>query len=108
VNRKGIWAEPASLLEIPDTSKTIRLHLSPAHENPYTAHTADFFHSIRTRNDPVSPIEGGHAASTLGNVSDIALRMGKKLTWNPQNQCFCEDDAANAMLGRALRNPWMI
>ena len=45
------------------------LHTSPEHSNPYTAHTADLFRSMRTRQDPVSPVEAGHAASTIGNVA---------------------------------------
>ena len=82
------------------------LHVSPLHGDPYTAHTADFFRSIRTRQNPVSPVESGHAASTLGNVSDIALRLGRKVTWDPQQQTFVDDDLANAMRDRALRSPW--
>ncbi|MFH1264422.1 MAG: Gfo/Idh/MocA family oxidoreductase [Planctomycetota bacterium] len=105
-NRQGIWAEPASLLDVKLEAGATPLHASPEHEDPYTAHTADFFRSIRTRQDPVSPVEAGHAASTLGNVSDIALRLGRKLAWDPAGDRFLGDDEANAMLSRADRSPW--
>jgi predicted dehydrogenase len=108
VNRSGIWAEPASLLDVKLTANDSPLHASPAHADPYTAHTADFFRSIRTRQDPVSPVEEGHAASTLGNVADIALRLGRKLQWDPAQDCFLGDDQANTMLSRAARSPWTI
>ena len=85
-----------------------RLHASPEHANPYTAHTADFFRSIRSRQDPVSPVEAGQAASTLGNVSDIALRLGRQLKWDPAQDRFVGDDEANAMLTRPERSPWTI
>ena len=107
-NRSGIWAEPASLLNVEFGSHDTRLHASPEHSNPYTAHTADFFRSIRVRRDPVSPVEAGHAASTLGNVSDIALRLGRKLKWDPAKDEVVGDDEANAMLSRAARSPWTI
>ncbi|NOX57160.1 MAG: Gfo/Idh/MocA family oxidoreductase, partial [Planctomycetes bacterium] len=94
VNRRGIWAEPASLLTVKFRPNDTRLHASPEHKNPYTAHTADFFRSIRTRQDPVSPVEEGHAASTLGNVSDIALRLGRRLRWDPARDRFLNDDDA--------------
>lgn len=107
-NRKGIWAEPASLLDVQRKPADTPLHASPNHRDAYTAHTADFFRSIRTRQDPVSPVEEGHAASTLGNVSDIALRLGRKLTWDPVQDRFVDDDEANAMCSRAARSPWTI
>lgn len=108
VNRSGISAEPKSLLDLELGAEDIHLHASPEHNNPYTAHTADFFRGIHTRQDPVSPVEAGHAASTLGNVSDIALRLGRKLKWDPAQDKFIGDDAANTMLARAARSPWNI
>jgi hypothetical protein len=91
-------------LQLKPTDK--HLHTSPAYSDPYTAHTADFFHSMRTRQDPVSPVEAGQAASTLGNVADICLRLGRKLQWDPQQDRFVSDDVANSMLDRPLRGPW--
>jgi predicted dehydrogenase len=108
VNRQGIWAEPASLLDVRLRPEDHRLHASPEHANPYTAHTADFFRSVRTRQDPVSPVEQGHAASTLGNVADIALRLGRRLKWDPAADRFVGDEQADAMLARAARSPWTI
>ena len=108
VNRRGIHAEPASLLDVKLGANDQPLHTSPAFTNPYTAHTADFFHSMRTRQDPVSPVEAGHAASTLGNVADIALRLGRPLQWDPTLDHFMDDNEANTMLSRAARSPWAI
>jgi hypothetical protein len=53
-------------------------------------------------------VEAGHAASTLGNVCDIALRLGRSLTWDPGQDRFPGDDEANGMLARAARSPWAI
>ncbi|MHB8903390.1 MAG: hypothetical protein ACYC6Y_31895, partial [Thermoguttaceae bacterium] len=84
------------------------LHASPAWNDSYTAHTADFFRSMRTRKPPVCPLEQGHYATTLGNVSDISLRLGRKLKWDPQNDTFIGDDEANSLLSRAERSPWTV
>ncbi len=105
-NRQGIWAEPESLLTVKLKPDELHLHASPEYSNPYTGHTADFFRCMRTRQDPVSPVEDGHAASTLGNVADIALRLGRRLRWDPRQDLFVGDDDANHMLGRAARSPW--
>ncbi|MCL2743464.1 MAG: Gfo/Idh/MocA family oxidoreductase [Planctomycetaceae bacterium] len=106
VNRAGIKSEPASLLDVKLKDSDIMLHRSPGFADPSTAHIADFFRSIRTRQDPASPVEAGHLATTLGNVCDIAMRMRRKLKWNPQESCFVGDDAANRMLTVAERSPW--
>ena len=111
VNRPGIWAEPASLLTVKLKPSDTALHASPEVSNDpaaYSAHTADFFRSMRTRQDPVSPVESGQAASTLGNVADIALRLGRKLKWDPAADRFVGDDEANQMLSRPARSPWTI
>lgn len=108
VNRAGISAEPASLLDVKLKAGDKPLHASPEYSNPYTGHTADLFRSMRTRQDPVSPVEEGHAASTLGNVADTALRLGRKLKWDPAHDQFIGDNEANTMLSRAARSPWTI
>ncbi len=110
VAREGIWAEPASLLtvKLKPGEKVLR-HSAGDHAAPgYTTHTADFFRCIRTRQDPVSNIEAGHAASTLGNVADICLRLGRKLKWDPTQDRFVGDEPANEMLSRPNRSPWTI
>jgi hypothetical protein len=110
VNRPGIWAEPASLLNVKLKPGDIHLRRNWGdNAKPgYTTHTADFFHSVRTRQDPISPVESGQAASTLGNVSDICLRLGRKLKWDPTQDHFVGDDQANEMCSRAARSPWTI
>ncbi|MDO5113376.1 MAG: Gfo/Idh/MocA family oxidoreductase [Planctomycetia bacterium] len=106
VNRGGIEASDPALLTVQFKDSDHLLHASPAWGDSYTAHTADFFRSMRTRQDPISPVEQGHYATTLGNVSDICLRLGRKLRWNPQEDVFVNDAEANAMRTRAERSPW--
>ena len=110
VERGGIWAEPASLLTVrlKPGDKQLRRNWGDNAEPGYTSHTADFFHCVRTRQDPVSPVESGHAASTLGNVADVCLRLGRKVKWDPTQDVFVNDDEANAMRFRPTRSPWTI
>ena len=112
VNRAGITASPMSLLKVNFKDTDTRLHVSPGSDasmNPgyaYQAHTADFFQCVRNRQDPVSPVEEGHGATTLGNITDIVLRLGQKLKWDWDQSKFIDNDAANSMLCRAERAPW--
>lgn len=106
VNREKITAEPASLLAIEFDADDVQLHRSPIHDDAVTAHVADFFRSVRTRQDPAAPVEAGHAASTLGNVCDIGLRLGRPVRWDPVAGEFADDPQANALRHRPLRSPW--
>ncbi|MGD8239787.1 MAG: Gfo/Idh/MocA family oxidoreductase [Armatimonadota bacterium] len=101
VNRKGIEADPESLLDV--TIRPDELHL---HES--TNHTGDFVNSVRARHDPVAPVEAGHMASTLGLLADIAGRVQRKLRWDPAAERFTDDDEANRLLARPMRAPWVL
>jgi predicted dehydrogenase len=101
VDRGNIWAEPESLLKL--TLKPDDEHLYESHD-----HHGNFLECIRTRRDPVAPVEGGHAATTLTLISDIATRLGRKVTWDWKAERFVNDEAADRLLRRAMRTPWSI
>ncbi len=99
VNRGAISANPASLLDIVIPPEKQQLQ-------PSTNHHGDFLDSIRTRRDPVAPVEAGHAATTVTLVADIATRLGRELTWDWATESFVGDDEANRMTRRPMRAPW--
>jgi hypothetical protein len=101
VVRGGIRAEPEDLLEIKLKPADTRLYESVHHMN-------NFLDCVRTRREPVAPVEDGHAATTLTIVADIATRLQRKLTWDWPTEQFVNDPAANAMLSRSFRSPWTI
>jgi predicted dehydrogenase len=102
VNRGGIRAEPPSLL---------RVRLKPEDEHLYVAHGGhhgNFINCIRTRRDPVSPVEAGHIATVLTIISDIATRVGRKVVWDWKAERFVNDEGANRFLRRPMRSPWTL
>ena len=100
VNRAGIKAEPASLLEV---------QITPEKESLYESnnHYADFLEAVRERRDPVAPVEAGHVASYLGMIAESAGRLGRELRWDPAAEQFADDDA-NRLLSRPMRAPWRV
>ena len=100
VNRSGIWADPPSLLGVRLGGGDVRLQESSHHQ-------ADFFAAVRSRRDPVAPVEAGHVASTLGLVAEIAARLSRPLRWDWRTERF-EDPEANRLLARTLRAPWRL
>ena len=61
---------------------------------------------IRSRKQPVSPVEIGHRACTVCLVSHIAMKLDRKLEWDPAAERFINDDEANAALSRPQRQPY--
>jgi myo-inositol 2-dehydrogenase/D-chiro-inositol 1-dehydrogenase len=61
---------------------------------------------IKSRKAPISPVEIGHRACTVCLVTHIAMKLGRKLSWNPDKEIFLNDNEANSMLSRAQRAPY--
>ena len=103
--KPGFEASDPSLRNVQFTTGDVRLHASPG--EAMAGHTLDFFRSVRTRQDPVAPFEQGHRATTIGNVADIAVRLQRKLRWDWKTEAF-DDEQANAMRSRPMREPYTI
>jgi len=97
----GIRTEPASLL-------TVSIHPSGIRLRRPRAHVPDFIHCVRTREQTAAPAEAAHRASSLCHLTDIAIRTGRKLRWNPTRECFPGDPDADRLLTGALREPWRL
>ncbi|HLN56224.1 MAG TPA: Gfo/Idh/MocA family oxidoreductase [Bacteroidales bacterium] len=61
---------------------------------------------IKSRKEPISPVEKGHRACSVCLVTHIAMKMERKLQWNPDKEVFVNDDEANKMLSRPQRAPY--
>lgn len=70
-------------------------------------HHDNFFEAIRTRKNPIADVGIGHRTNTVCIISDIAMKLGRKLTWDPKTEAF-DDPVANRFLGRAMRSPWTL
>jgi predicted dehydrogenase len=64
--------------------------------------------SIISRQPPISPVEMGHRACSTCLVHDIAMMLKRKVYWDPVLERFKNDDAANAMISRPQRAPYLI
>ena len=64
--------------------------------------------SIKSRKQPISPAEMGHRACSTCLLHHIAMRAKRKLHWDPVRERFINDDAANALLSRPQRAPYVL
>ncbi|MBN1482848.1 gfo/Idh/MocA family oxidoreductase [candidate division KSB1 bacterium] len=98
-NAKALTASDPKILESKIGADEIHLQVSEEQHG-------DWLNSIKTRKPPVAPAEVGVRACTNCLISHIAMKLPRKLYWDPQNERFINDDEANAMLSRPQRFPY--
>lgn len=99
VKRGFIDSNPKSLLNEKIGLDDIQLPVS-------NDHSKNFLDCVKTRTTPVSSIESAVRTDTVCHLSDIAMRLGRRLHWDNKNERFVNDEQANRMLTRSMRSPW--
>ncbi|MCX6624428.1 MAG: Gfo/Idh/MocA family oxidoreductase [Acidobacteria bacterium] len=72
------------------------------------AHHQDWIDSIRTRKPAVSPIESAVHSDLVSQLSDICIRTGRTIHWDPARRTITGDEDARRMMSRPMRKPWML
>lgn len=71
-----------------------------------TSQQGNWLDCIKSRKEPISPVEIGHRACTVCLVTHISMKLGRKLNFDPDKERFINDDEANKMLSRPQRAPY--
>ncbi len=69
-------------------------------------HQQNFLDCVKSRQKTITPIEVAHRSISVGLLGEIAMRLERKLHWNPDKEEFVNDPEANRMLSRPMRAPW--
>jgi len=83
------------------TSHKIQLGRSPGHHR-------NFLDSVKSRKQPVAHAEVGHRTASVCHLNNIAMKLGRKLKWDPKAEKFIGDDEANGLVTPKMRNPWTL
>ena len=67
-------------------------------------HMGNFFDCLTSRRSPISDIESQHRSVSTCHLGNISMRLGRKLTWDPQAELFVGDAEANNWLARPQRS----
>jgi len=104
VSRGRIDAEPKSLLDerIGPDEFTMR------RRSGHVGHRREFINCVRSRRDPIAPIDQAHRTITVAHLGNIAMTLERKVRWNPDTEEFIDDPAATRLRDRALREPWRL
>jgi myo-inositol 2-dehydrogenase / D-chiro-inositol 1-dehydrogenase len=75
---------------------------------PNSDHMANFFDCVKTRKQPCTPVQVEHRSITACHLTNISIRLKRKLTWDPVSQQIVGDDEANAWQKRPQRPPYVV
>jgi predicted dehydrogenase len=101
VDRGKLTADPANILEA--TIGPDEFHVEPSDN-----HHRNWLDAIRSRKKPICDVEIGHRSATICELGQIGYDLRRPLEWDPVKERFVNDDDANKLLSRPLRDPWKL
>jgi hypothetical protein len=101
VKRGAIDASNRDILRQKAQDDEIKLYQS-------SNHMRNFLECMRSRKDPVAPVEVGHRSNTICVMTHIAMKLERKLEWDPEAERFIDDEEANRWLDYPHREPWAV
>jgi myo-inositol 2-dehydrogenase / D-chiro-inositol 1-dehydrogenase len=68
----------------------------------------NFLDCVKSRQNPYCPAETGHRIATILHIGNIAMKLKRKLRWDPDKEEFPGDAEANEMRAVTMRKPWTL
>ncbi len=84
------------------TEKDNELNAAPATRQ----HMRDFLNAVDKRTMPIADIEQGHISTASCILANMAMKLGRPLSYDPKTRKVVGDDQANQLLRRPYRKPW--
>lgn len=85
------------------TEERLEKHVAPA----IRGHMRDLLHAIDTGTRPVADIEEGHISTASCILANLAMQTGRTLAMDSARRHLVNDSAADALLARPYRAPWV-
>jgi predicted dehydrogenase len=101
VDRGKITASNPAILKAELPPNAVRLYVSKNHPQ-------NWLDCIASRKLPVTDVEIGHRTATACHLANIAVRLGRKIQWDPVAEQIANDAEANALVSRPYRAPWKL
>lgn len=84
------------------TEKGMELHAASATRN----HMLDFLAAIESSQKPVADVEEGHISSASCIMANMAMKLGRTLSYDHDSRTIIGDEEANKLLQREYRDAW--
>jgi predicted dehydrogenase len=73
-----------------------------------TDHHGNWLECVRSRRKPIAPVEVAHRSCSACLLHHIAMKLDRRLRWDPVKERFIGDAQANSMLSRPQRAPYIV
>jgi predicted dehydrogenase len=100
-NRGGFETYPQDLVNEFIAPNEIKLYKS-------TDHYQDFLDCVKSHRLTTAPCEVAHRSASVGHLGVIAIKTGRKIRFDPENEKIIGDPIAERLLGRPYRTPWQL
>ena len=117
LDEKSTYADFRELLARPDVDAVlvatpdhwhVLLSIAAAKAGKSLNHEANFIECVKSRATTIAPAEVAHRSASTCLLGGIALKLGRKLRWDPAAERFLDDPEADRLLGYAMRDPWSL
>jgi len=71
-------------------------------------HHGNWLECVKSRQQPIAPVEIAHRSCSACLLHHMAMKLKRKLYWDPLRERFKNDDQANALRSRPQRWPYEI
>ncbi len=104
------WVETGDSGRIAVSNDTLRRNLPPPREpgTMPTNHVRNFFDCVKSRAMPAANANIARKSHIACHAAAIAWILKRKLKFDPVQEAFIDDDEANRMRNRAMREPWSV
>jgi len=85
---------------------TQKLPESAPHVYVSNDHMGNFVDCIKTRKETICPAEVGHRSATVAHLGVTAIRLGRKLKWDPKAEQYVNEAEASKFISREMRKPY--
>jgi predicted dehydrogenase len=72
----------------------------------FRPHVRNFLDCVKSRGRPVADLESGHRSVTSCHLANIALKLGRVVRWDADEEDVVGDAEAQALLTKEYRAPW--
>lgn len=103
-----VWAGREGLEATPQTLLDQHTGASDGKSGGAHAHYREFLDNVKHRRQTGASAEAAQRAATVGHLGMIAMKLGRKISWNPAAEEIPNDEMASRLLGKTMREPWTI
>lgn len=106
---KKYWEEMKKKMEAEKKNKKSKGGMAGEYETS-APHMQNFIDCVRSRKNPIAPVEVGCSTNTLCCLNNIARELGRPVKWNPATLSFGDDKeaAAHRLYWYQYRNPYSL